>query len=144
MGLSENEYIAVIPISSLAIGYWLKDRYLFNRATNAFVVTTVQWKVLFFVYPLWMFFGWINALQVNRKHVASALLSTLAWQITGYSSVVTILNDSFRITQQQLFGWGIGIVIAYMWTTYWLVVTSDNCEEITNVVNQGHECNCST
>lgn len=146
MPLTTNEYVSLVPLGGLAIVYWLRDKYMYNRAEHSWHSSTpVQLKVLLIGSPLWVFLGWTLGLQTNRVHIPAALLTTVGQHIVGHYSVIGILNDSFYMTYQQLVSLFLGIGISCIWTTFWLIVSnSASCEnEVSNVVNNSNECHCN-
>ena len=147
MPLTTNEYVSIIPLGGLAVVYWLRDKYMYNRANNTwYSSTSPQLKVLLIGSPLWIFLGWSLGLQTNRVQIPAAFLTTIGQHIVGHYSVIGILNDSFCMTRQQLVSLFLGLGISCIWTTFWLVVSSsdsDGClNEVTNVINNSHNCEC--
>ena len=125
MVLTSNEVLSVIPLSGLAVVYWVRDKYMYNRQDGRWYESSRhQLTVLAVFYPLWIFFGWVLGVQTNRGHVAAAFVSTTAQHVSGHYTVIGILNDSYRMTRQQLISLFIGLVLAYVWTTYWLIVNA--------------------
>lgn len=124
--VQHNEWMSLVPLASLAIVYWMRDRYLYNRTpTRWYTATRVQLQILLFVWPLWVFLMWMQYLQI-RRGTALVYLTTFGTHVTGHYTTVGVLNDSLRQTKQQLIGFAIGLVIAYGWT-------------VTNVVSFGSD-----
>lgn len=143
MPISHTEYLSLVPLSALAAIYWLRDRYLFNRAPRWHRSTIVQRQVLLLIYPAWVLFGWILGLQTGRQQVLPALLSSTAQHLSGHYTVVGILNDSFRMTRQQVIGFAFGLLISYVWTAFWLLVSRDEACDVERVVAQNGQCDCN-
>ena len=116
MPLESNEVISLVPILSLAVVYWWRDRYRFNRTPERwYTATRTQIQILMFVYPVWVYLQWIQNLQIRRRS-GMAFVTTLGTLICGHYSTVGILNDSLRQTQQQFVSFVIGLGIYYTWT----------------------------
>ena len=141
-----NEYLSVIPLGGLAIVYWLRDKYMYNRADRWYTFTKTQFRVLWMIYPLWIFLGWTLGLQTNRGQAAAALFTTTGQHIVGHYTIIGILNDSFSMTHQQLVSFFLGMAISYIWTIFWLIVSDDSdrlsegAGQVDHVVN--HTCRC--
>ena len=115
--IRESEVLALIPLSVLALIYWVRDRFLFNRATTGLNVTSVQAKVLVVLYPVWVYLTWCAGLQ-SRRHNSLAYLSITGAALSGNLSTIAILNDSFSQTRQQVLSMIMSLIIAYGWTLY--------------------------
>lgn len=122
--VQHNEFVSLVPLASLAIVYWLRDRYVYNRApVRWYTATRVQLQVLLLVWPLWVFLQWMQYLQI-RRGTTLVYFTAFGSHIVNHYTTVGVLNDSFRQTRQQLMGFAIGLIITYGWT-------------ITNVVSFG-------
>lgn len=135
MGVSHDELLAVIPLSVLALVYWIRDQYLYNKSRNVCVFSEAQLKVLI-VYPFWVFSEFAKGVQTSEGNYI-VLITTLSSFILGHYTTVAIVNDSFYMSKQQLYSMFWGFVIAYTWTGYSLLQFSRN-NEIYNV----DDCNC--
>ena len=125
MVIAPAEFLALAPLSLLAVVYWMRDKYLYNRVGSAWYSTTaVQRSTLFFVYPVWVFLEWSTGLQANRGEVALALFSTTGKFVIGHYTVIAVLNDSFLMTLPQFLSMGLGLVLAYVWTLYYAILVS--------------------
>lgn len=144
LDFTRNEMLSLVPMTTLAIVYWIRDKYIFNRSTGRWYVSTrTQKKVLFGLWPLWTFLGWSLGLQTNRNDFAMAFLTTTGQHIVGHFTVVGILNDSFRQTRQQLVGFFLGLAISYIWTFFWLIATNSG-DEVDDVQYRDCQCNNTT
>ena len=127
MPLGTVDYIPLIPLVSLSVIYWIRDRYLYNRVPDQWWTgTRVQLQVLVFLYPCWVFLSWTTGLQARRKE-GTSLLTTTGTHLCGHLSTVAILNDSFYQTRQQIVAMFIGLLISYLWTVYNITAFSDEC-----------------
>tara|TARA_B110001452_G_scaffold258754_1_gene254325 strand:- start:650 stop:1084 length:435 start_codon:yes stop_codon:yes gene_type:complete len=137
--VSPDDYILLIPLVCLSLVYWIRDRYMFNRTPVVWWrASTVQWKVLVFLYPTWVFLNWCESLQY-RHHIGIALISATGSHIANHISSIAMLNDSFLQTRQQFVSSAFGLLISYVWTTYNHVTFSVVCDE--NHV-ETHDCHC--
>ena len=85
MPLTTNEYVSLAPLGGLAVVYWLRDKYMYNRANNSwYSSTSVQLKVLLIGSPIWIFLGWTLGLQTNRVQIPGAFLTTIGQHIVGH------------------------------------------------------------
>jgi len=128
------EFITLVPLIALSIVYWVRDKYRYNRAGEKWYNITRSQAYVLLLYPLWIFFGWLLGLQTKRGHVAIAFVSTLGQNIVGYYTVIGVLNDSFRITQQQFVSFFLGLFIAFLSTSFWVIL---------NIQNETVLCECS-
>ena len=143
IAITRSEVVSLAPLASLSLVYWLRDKYMYNRAGGRWYTSTAtQKKVLLFVWPVWLFLGWTLGLQTNRGHVAAALFTTAGQHVAGHYTVIGVLNDSFNMTRQQLISFFLGLVLALIWTAYWLVVTESG-NEIDHVERNHTHCDCN-
>lgn len=130
------EFASLIPLVSVSMIYWVRDRYIYNRVSEqARCKISKTQGLVALLYPIWAFLTWMRGLQTNRGHVEAAFITTTGEYIVAYYTVVGILNDSFRLTRQQMFSFPMGLLIAYIWTVFSLVIFLPH-EEVCNVV--GH------
>ena len=134
--VSNNELLALIPLSGLAIVYWIRDQYLYNKSKNVCLFSNAQLKVLL-LYPFWIFSEFARGVQTTEGNYI-CLMSTLSSFILGHYTTVAIVNDSFYMSRQQIYSIFWGLVIAYTWTGYQLLQFSRD-----NKVYSVDECNCS-
>lgn len=116
-----TEYASLIPLAVVSVIYWFRDLYRYDRMSRHCTVTRTQSTVAF-LYPIWAFLTWTRGLQTNRGHVDAAFITTTGEYIVGYYTVVGILNDSFMLTRQQALSFPLGLLIAYIWTIFSLVI----------------------
>lgn len=143
MPLLEKDFLALIPVFAIALLYWVKDRYMFNRANEKWwKVTPTQMNILLTGYPVWIFLKWILGVQTSRVDVLPSLVTTLANEIVVHYVVVGTLNDSFLFTKQQLISFLLGILISYSRTAFYLLITPLNGQCVCDVVqnNESHNC----
>jgi hypothetical protein len=145
MNLTSKEWISLGPLGGLALVYWIRDKYIYNRANGKWYSSTrTQRHVLWFIWPVWIFLGWTLGLQTNRAQVGAALLTTTGQHIAGHYTVIGILNDSFNMTKQQLVSFFLGLLISFIWTSFWLTVTSSSDEENVKYIEQNcSNCDCN-
>ena len=141
MGVSNEELFALIPLSGLALVYWIRDQYLYNKSKNICLFSDTQLKVLI-LYPFWVFSEFAKGVQTSEGNY-TVLMSTLSSFILGHYTTVAIVNDSFYMSRQQIYSMFWGLVIAYTWTGYGLLQFSRN-NEIYNVADCNCNCNNST
>ena len=144
MVITFNEYLSSIPLTVLAIVYWTRDKYLYNRVGEKwYSMSLAQKKVLFFIYPSWIFMEWTTGLQSNRGQVALALVSTTGKFVVGHYTVVGVLNDSFCMTRTQLYSRFLGLVLSYTWTLFYAVLINGrrNDEHVCQVEQNCTGCN---
>lgn len=123
--LKANEVYSLLALTSLSIIYFVRDIYVFNRAPDKLCkFTRTQLQVLL-LYPLWTFLEWVGGIQTNRRDIVPLLFTTVAKHGVGFYTTVGILNDSFKITQQQFGGFFISLLITYIWGIFWLFITED-------------------
>jgi len=140
-GVRSSEWLALAPLAAVSVIYWVRDRYRYNRALGG--VTRTQWRVLLLANPPWLLMYWTLSLQINRGHVVPALLTTAGQYVAAYFSVVGMLNDSFHLSRQQLTAFGIGLVIQYIWTSFYLLTfRSHEGEQVDDVVGANCSCQC--
>lgn len=137
----EGRYLSLIPLSLLAVVYWLRDRYLFNRTPVVWWrATRVQWQVLVLLYPVWIFLTWSMTLQY-RHHIGLAFVSSTGAQIVDHLTSTAILNDSFLQTRQQVLSSLLGLMIAYLWATHDHLTHSVQ-DDVRHVDTYDRECEC--
>lgn len=119
---TEIEVLTLIPLTLIAVVYWVRDKYRYNRAGEKWYHITKPQTYVMFIYPIWIFFGWLLGLQTKRGQIVFAFVSTLGQNIVGYYTVIGVLNDSFRITKQQLVSFFLGLFIAFLSTTFWVIL----------------------
>lgn len=142
MVIETKEILSLAPLTSIAFSLWLRDKFIYNRVrTRWFRSTATQARVLGFIWPIWIFLGWTLGMQVNRGHVGAAFLTTTGQHIAGYYSTIGILNDSFYMSRQQLYGFFIGLGLSYLWTIFWLTVTTTSDVKYVHRVER-HNCSC--
>ena len=125
MVISTNEYLSTIPLTILAATYWLRDKFLYNRVGESwYSMSIIQKKVLFFIYPTWIFMEWVTGLQSNRGEIGLALVSTTGKFIVGHYTIVGVLNDSFCMTRTQLYSMFLGLLLSYTWTVFYATLVS--------------------
>lgn len=123
--ITMNSIYSLLALSSLSIIYFIRDIYVFNRAPNKFCrFTSVQWKVII-LYPFWTFLEWVGGIQTKNKDILPLMFTTFAKHGVGFYTTVSILNDNFKITKQQFGGYFISLLIAYMWSIFWLFVLDE-------------------
>lgn len=134
---TEPELWSLLPLLTLSVVYWLRDVFLYNRIAQ-WSVATQLWVILFF-YPIWIFLGWLLGVQIRRGDVFSSVFTTLGQQVTGYYTVLGVLNDSFDMTGQQLASFFFGLLISSVWTAYWLSLRiQSDLQCVCDVVNKTH------
>lgn len=127
MRISDNEIISIAPLGALSIIYWLRDKYMFNRQTGRWYRSSrTQLYILVFAYPVWVFLSWTLGLQTSRGQVAASLITTTGKYTVGHYTIISLLNDSFVHSHQQFVSFFLGLVIAYIWTIFWLLTTADS------------------
>ena len=94
-------------------------------------------SVVALLYPVWAFLTWMRGLQTNRGHVLISFVTTTGEYITGYYTVVGILNDSFVLTRQQALSFPLGLLIAYIWTIFSLVIFLPH-DQVCDVAHDNH------
>ena len=145
MNLTTNEWSSLAPLGGLALVYWIRDKYIYNRAKGRWYSSTAtQRQVLWFIWPIWIFLGWALGLQTNRSQIGAAFLTTTGQHIAGHYTVIGILNDSFYMTKQQAVSFFLGLLISFIWTTFWLTVTNGSDEDKIKYIEYNYSnCNCS-
>ena len=139
MSLRVVEVVPLIPLTFVAVIRWIRDRNLYNR-TSGWAATRVQLKALFLLYPVWVFLTWTTALQF-RRNVGFALISTTGSQLVEHITTISLLNDSFLQTKQQVISSIFGLIIAYLWTVYNFMAFSIEDEE-DDIETNYTECDC--
>lgn len=143
MQVTTKEYLSLIPLGGLAIVYWVRDKFLFNRADGKWYhFSATQVRVLWMLYPLWIFLGWTLGMQTNRGQVFASFLTTTGQHIVGHYTVIGVLNDSFCMTRQQAISFALGLLISYIWTTFWLVISASEEDQVKHIVGDDGECRC--
>ena len=127
------EFITLVPLTAISIVYWVRDKYRYNRAGEKWYNVTQAQTYVLLIYPLWIYFGWLLGLQTKRGHVVFAFVSTLGQNRVGYYTVIGVLNDSFRITKQQLVSFFLGLFIAFLSTSFWVIL---------NIQDETVQCGC--
>lgn len=139
MEVSLTEIISLIPLLLLAIIYWIRDKYLYNRGDGTWYrFTNTQIKVILFAYPSWVFLEWTGGLQTSRTQSLLAILTTTGKHVVGHYTTIGMLNDTFRMTQQQFVSMFIGLFISYTWTVFWLIMSQNKVNDISN-----NNCTCN-
>ena len=134
--VSRQEMLALIPLSSLALVYWIRDQYLYNKSRHICVFTDTQLKVLA-LYPLWVFSEFAKGVQMsNRSYIV--FVTTLSSFALGHYTTVAIVNDSFYMSRQQVYSMFWGVLIAYTWTIYGLLQFGQKEDEVNDI----HHCDC--
>ena len=140
MQITTSEYWSLLPLIGLSGLYFLKDKYMFNRrGEHWWSLTNTQVSVLF-MYPLWIFLAWVRGLQINRVHILPALFTTTSRSIVSNLCTVGMLNDTFRLTEQQLTAFSVGLMIDYLGTTYYLLLANSGEQQVDHVVNETRTC----
>jgi type III secretory pathway component EscS len=109
------EMAAAVPLAALAVAYWVRDRYRYDRARDG--VTRVQWAVLLGITPLWVVASHARGEQSARRDPAVVLTTAAAYAL-GNTAAVAIINDSALRTRQQALGLGVGAIESFGWTAY--------------------------
>lgn len=129
--ITNDDYLSLAPIFGISLLYWLRDRYLYNRADGGWrQFSHTQLYVLAFAYPSWIFLTWTLGMQTSRSQVGAAFITTTGLNVVGHYTVIGILNDSFRMTRQQFVGLLLGLLIQYTWTGFYLIIvqtSQNNC-----------------
>ena len=140
MEILHEEWLSLVPVSTLAGVYWLRDKYSYNRQEGRWYSSTkTQLQVLLILYPPWIFLTWIVGLQTTRSNIVSSLWTTVGQNIISQYTMSAILNDSFRLTAQQVVGFMLSFLIAFGWTGFWLILHSSP-EYVSYVV--ANHCRC--
>ena len=117
------EFYGLIPLCALAVVYWFRDKLQYNRADRAWYrATRTQWTTLLCIYPLWIFTEWVNGIQLGRGDTTFVFLTTFGRALISYYSVVSILNDAYVFTWQQLLGFVLTLVISFAWVAFTVLV----------------------
>ena len=132
--ISTSEYQGVFPFIGLSIVYWWRDRYFFNRGRS---VSSVQWQVLFVLYPIWSFLEWSSSLQISRGSWYFIGLSTIGRTLVGHYTTIAIFNDGFVQTRQQALSFFVTLFISYMWAILSVLMYSTG-------VPDPVECSCQS
>ena len=130
LSISASEYQGIIPFVGLSAVYWWRDRYFFNRGRS---VSSVQWQVLFILYPVWSFLEWSSSLQISRGNWYFIGLGTIGRTLVGHYTTIAIFNDGFVQTRQQALSFFVTLFITYMWAILSVLMYS----------NRETECSCS-
>ena len=117
-----TEFASLVPLVTVSVIYWFRDRYRYNRAQDGYCQISNAQRTVAFIYPIWTFLTWMRGLQTNRGHIVSSFVTTTGEYLVGYYTVVGILNDSFVLTKQQALSFPLGLLIAYIWTLFSLVI----------------------
>tara|TARA_B110001450_G_scaffold185157_2_gene173207 strand:+ start:7851 stop:8294 length:444 start_codon:yes stop_codon:yes gene_type:complete len=142
--VSVQEWQSLIPYTALSIVYWVRDRYTFNRGGGWESVTLTQWQVLFFWYPLWGFTEWVHGMQISRNSWWYIGFGTVGRTWIGHVTTVAILNDGYAQSRQQVQGYFVTLILAYIWALVGTLLYSQD-EESSQVVcacndtSQGHQ-----
>lgn len=124
--ITSFEYQGLFPLVGIAVVYWWRDRYFFNRGYN---ISTTQWYVLVVLYPTWAFLEWVNSLQVSRGEWYFIGFGTIGRTLVGHYTTIAIFNDSFVQTRQQALSFFISLFITYMWTILQVFMFgTDDCD----------------
>ena len=137
--VTREEWIPLVPLTCLAIVNWFHDRYLFNRTPGRWWhATSVQWQVLFVLYPVWIFLNWCLSMQYHAN-LGFVIVTATGAQVVEHLTSTAILNDSFLQTRQQVTSSLIGLLIAYAWAiNNFLTVSAAH-----NVCHvETHDCDC--
>jgi hypothetical protein len=113
------EWAGLAPLALLAGIYWMRDRYLYNRGAGA--PSRTQLLVLA-LYPVWILLEWATALQLARGDTAYVFVTTTGRTFVGYFTTIGVLNESFRVTAQQLRGLALGLLVSYVWALFSVLV----------------------
>jgi hypothetical protein len=129
MPISPSEWQSLLPYSFVGVVYWFRDRYVYNRGGKK--VTSVQWTVLFLLYPLWAWMEWTYGMQISRNDWWYIGLGTVPRTWVGHLTTVFVLNNSYRQTWQQLQGFLVSLLIAYGWALVGtLLYSQQQCENV--------------
>ncbi len=116
--IETNELISILPISLLAMFRLFTDILTFNRLNvekRCIRFTTPQKIVGGVLYPLWIFFVWIENLSTKRGNILvmtsiGGINTIVAWWAT-----IFVFNDEFTITKQQYTSLLARFIISAMW-----------------------------
>ena len=103
--ISDQEWLAFLPIAGLAILYICRDVLLFNRLTYKGLCirfTRTQLRVAVIFYPVWMYLVWVENLSQKRRDFTVVALLNISTTLVGWWTTVAIFNDDFKVSKQQL------------------------------------------
>lgn len=111
------EFVALLPISALAVVYWLRNLYMFNRGLlfGGCRVSRAQLISLALMLFVWTVVVWCEHLQVSRLS-STSFVSAIGRHVLAHMAAVTVYNDSIYQTRQQLVAFLLGVPISYLWT----------------------------
>ena len=132
--IRSEEILSLIPISLLALFYFITDLLTFNKLIIGNWcprTTTQQLVVLFGIYPLWIFLIWIENMSTYRGDIFVLSYVGFVNTIVGYGTTVFILNEKMVLTKQQIGGlMGRFVVNAlWQWNNY-LVFSIGSCNAL--------------
>ena len=137
-GIERNEWLALVPLVLLAVVYWFRDLYRYNRALGRCTFSPMQLRVLALYLP-WVLGQFARDLQVSRGDFL-ALATTLGVTIVGHYTAIGVLNESFLMSGQQIIGLGLQVVIQHGWTLYSLILfglkEDDKVDHVCHCANQ--------
>ena len=120
--IGRHQWFAILPLTTISVIYWVRDRLRFNRG-NAMVTSTQ--KLALVLNLLWMVFTWCVSVHIRHGDVVSALLTAPLVFTLGHMSTLLILNDTIYLTRQQMYSFGLGLIMEYMWTVYNIFMYSE-------------------
>lgn len=136
-----EEWAGLVPLSVLALVYWMRDKYVYNRVQAAWYrPTSTQLKTLVLVYPLWAFMEWTYGMQVARGDTLFVFATVAGRTVVGFYTTIGVLNDGFDITLHQLYGFFLALLISYVWAVFGVLVFSREEGQVEAVQNQTCQC----
>ena len=76
--------------------------------------TKFQVYVLF-LYPIWIFFTWFGYISIARNYVFLTVFAGLGRSISGWYTLIAVINESFIPTTQQCKALFIIILMTLTW-----------------------------
>ena len=139
MPITNTDLVSLVPLTTLTLIKWFRDRYLYNRSHGVWwKASRVQMQILVLLYPIWIFLTWTMNLQI-RSSLSLALVTTTGCQVLEHMTSTGLLNDTFFQTRQQIVSSVFGLMIAYTYTVYHYMAIS-KCDEKNQV--EAHDCKC--
>ena len=116
--LTENELIALVPATLLAVFYFLTDVLTFNKLRfegRCPVLTPWQKRVALFGYPIWIYLLWIEGLSTRRGDVHILLPVGYVNTVIGWGTTILVLNEGVAPSRQQWTSLGTRLIINSLW-----------------------------
>tara|TARA_B100001989_G_C24543093_1_gene468842 strand:- start:354 stop:740 length:387 start_codon:yes stop_codon:yes gene_type:complete len=126
---TENERLAILPITFLAIIYFGRDILRFNKLNiKGFCninFTASQLRVAFFCYPIWILLVWVENIAQKRHDYFVVITMNVVGTYVAWWTTIAILNDGFNCSNQQIVSLLFSFILSATWRVTNILIFND-------------------